>query len=71
MKWKSTMSERVIKQEIGAQVRGIEHRKIIGDKCHHTDEINLNGQFFAYFIHPNVAHVVTVKKALKIGVKEI
>ena len=71
MKWKSKMPEIVIKQGIEAQVRVIEHRKIIGDQCHHTDEINLNGRFFAYFIHPNVAHVVTVKKALKIGVKEI
>ena len=71
MKWKSKMPEIVIKQGIEAQVRVIEHRKIIGDKCHHTDEINLNGQFFAYFIHPNVAHDVAVKKASKIGVKEI
>jgi len=65
------MPESVIKQGIEAQVRGIGHRKFIGDKCQHTDEINLNGQFFAYFIHPNVAHDVAVKKAFKIGVKEI
>ena len=65
------MSESTIKHRIGALDRRIENRKVLIGECRHTEEINLNEQLLAYFIHPNVSHNVTAKAALKIGVKEI
>lgn len=71
MRWTSKMSESTIKHGIGVLDRRIENRTVLIGECRHTDEINRNEQLLAYFIHPNVAHNVTAKAALKIGVKEI
>ena len=71
MRWISKMSESAIKYEIGALDRRIENRKVLIGECRHTDEVNRKVQLLAYSLHPNVAHNVTAKAALKIGVKEI
>ena len=71
MRWTSKMSKSTIKHGIAVIDSRIENRKGLIGECRHTDEINRNEQLHAYFIHPNVAHNVTAKAALKIGVKEI
>ena len=65
------MSESTIKHGIGALDRRIENRKVLIGECRHTDEVTRNEQLPAYSFHPNIAHNVTAKAELKIGVKEI
>ena len=71
MRWIFKMSESAIKYGIGALDRRIQNRKVLIGECRHTDEVNRNAQLLTYSLHPNVAHNVTAKAALKIGVKEI
>ena len=71
MRWISKMSESAIKYGIGALDRRIENRKDLISECSHTDEVNCKVQLLAYSLHPIVAHDVSAKAALKIGVKEI
>ena len=65
------MSESTIKHRIAALNRRIENGKVLIGECRHTGEINRNEQLPAYSFHPNIAHNVTAKAELKIGVKEI
>ena len=50
------MPEGTMNQGIGASVRRKEDKKFITGKGRYTDDINRNGQLFAYFIRSDVAH---------------
>ena len=65
MRWTSKMSESTINHGIGVLDHSIENREVLIGECRHTDEINRNEQLLVNFIHPNVAHKVTAKAALK------
>ena len=71
MKCNSKMPGIIIKKKLGHQSGESKSKKFINAESQHTDDINHNRQFFGYSIHPNVAHDVRAKAALKIGVKEI
>ena len=50
------MPEGTMNQGIGASVRRKEDKKFITGKGRYTDDINRNGQLYAYFIRSDVAH---------------
>ena len=55
------MPEGTINQGIGASVRRKEDKKFITGKGRYTDDINRQGQLYAYFLRSDVAHA-TIKK---------
>lgn len=63
------MPEGTMNQGIGASVRRKEDKKFITGKGRYTDDINRNGQLYAYFIRSDVAHAnikgIDVSKASK------
>ena len=63
------MPEGTMNQGIGASVRRKEDKKFITGKGRYTDDINRNGQLYAYFIRSDVAHAniknINVNAAVK------
>ena len=63
------MPEGTMNQGIGASVRRKEDKRFITGKGRYTDDINRNGQLYAYFIRSDVAHAniksIDVREAAK------